>query len=369
MSAGNRPAIRATALDYVDGALTLDASVQVLAMPPTLNVPFGGTASLPLQISAPAPVGGVEVTLSSDDPTLVSVQTPTVTIPEGSQTANATVRGEAPGPATITGTTADFGNAQSVITTTANLNITSSAVTINGSFGTSLTVRLESGGIPIAPANELLVTLTAADPTCVAVPSGVGIPAGLVDTVFPVSYGGSASLPCNTTVAASATDIEPDTVDVTVDPVPGISVSTALTTGSGLQRFGSGGLLSSVHPGVDVVIRSTDPAVALVAPNNSTAGSDSIVIPIASGLTGFSFYAQGVEGQTGAADFVVSAPGFNPDTTAVTVVHDIVLVPRPVPGTDRHPDRRQQRDLRRTHPEPGPEPAHGHAHAQRFSGG
>ena len=100
---------------------------------------------------------------------------------------------------------------------------------------------------------------------------------------------------------------------------PGISATTNLPTGSGLQRFGSGGLLASDHPGVDVVIRSTNPAVALVAPDNATPGSDSIVIPIATGFTGFSFYAQGVDGQTGSADFVITAAGFTPDTTAVTV--------------------------------------------------
>ena len=41
--------IRATAAGYSDGAVLVDASAQVLSLPGTLNVPFGGTASIPVQ--------------------------------------------------------------------------------------------------------------------------------------------------------------------------------------------------------------------------------------------------------------------------------------------------------------------------------
>ncbi|MGD8727213.1 MAG: hypothetical protein PVH40_06185, partial [Gemmatimonadales bacterium] len=86
---GGTDTVRAAATGYADAALPVEVSVQVLSLPATLNVPFGGTASLPVQISSPAPAGGVVVTLVSDNPSAVGVQTPTVTIAEGSQTTNA----------------------------------------------------------------------------------------------------------------------------------------------------------------------------------------------------------------------------------------------------------------------------------------
>jgi hypothetical protein len=174
--------VRGSATGFVEGTLDVTVSVQVLSMPTTLNVPFGGTASLPVQISTPAPVGGVTVTLVSGDPAVVAVLTPTVTVPEGLQTANGTVSGVFPGTATVTGTTADFGSAQSSVSTTANLNIIQSSVGLNESFGENITIQLESGGSAIpAPTGGIAVTLTADDPGCVAAPSPVTIPDGLVD--------------------------------------------------------------------------------------------------------------------------------------------------------------------------------------------
>jgi adhesin/invasin len=232
--------VRANATGYVEGTLSVEVSPLVLSLPTTLNVPFGGTASIPVQISTPAPVGGEVVSLVSSDPGLVSVLTPTVTIPEGLQTANGTVSGVLPGTATVTGTSVTYGSAQSSVSTTANLNIVQASATINANFGTDIQIRLESAGSPIAaPAGGISVTLTAADPTCVAAVSPVLIPAGLVDVTTAVTYGGSATLSCSTTLTASAPDIAPDNVNVTVNPAPGITVGarTVLVLGRWAAAF------------------------------------------------------------------------------------------------------------------------------------
>jgi adhesin/invasin len=309
--AGGTATLTATASGYANGVLSVPVSVQVLSMPGTLNVPFGSTASLPLQISTPAPAGGVTVTLVSSDATRVAVTTPSVTILEGQQTANATVSGVFPGTATVTGTTADYGSAQSVVSATANLNIVQSTLTINASFGDPVTIELRSGGVIIpAPAPGVEVTLTPRNTGCVAAVSPVTIPAGLVNVTSAISYGGfTAGFPCTSWVVAEAPDIQPDSVNVTVNAAPGIT-SSATTVGAGLQENVGATLGASNHGGVNVVVRSTNPQVALVAPNASTPGTDSIVVAVADGSTGVPYYLQGVEGVADTVSFAISAPGF-----------------------------------------------------------
>jgi hypothetical protein len=106
------------------------------------------------------------------------------------------------------------------------------------------------------------------------------------------------------------------TVTVTA---PGIT-SSATTVGAGLQENWSATLGASDHGGVDVVIRSTNPQVALVAPNSTTPGTESIVVPVANGFTSISYYVQGVEGAADTVSFEISAPSFTPATARHTVV-------------------------------------------------
>ncbi|MDH4044993.1 MAG: Ig-like domain-containing protein, partial [Gemmatimonadota bacterium] len=290
--------VRATATGYADGALSVLVTVQVLSMPTALNVPYGGTASLPLQISTPAPTGGVTVTLVSDNPTAVGVVTPTVIIPQGQQTANAIVSGVAPGAATITGSTAAFGIDQTAAATRANLNIIETASTFPSTFVDTLTVRLESSGAAVAaPGAGVSVTLTARNTDCVAATSPVTIPTGLVSATFIVSYGGVANTPCNTYLVATAPGIDPDSAYITVNPPPGIT-APAYTLGAGLQLASNGyGYLGATnHGGVNVVIKSANTAIALVSPDQSTVGGDSLVVFVPNGQQYFYYNLQALEG-------------------------------------------------------------------------
>jgi hypothetical protein len=325
---------RAIASGYADGALSVLVTVQVLSMPRTLNVPYGGTASLPLQISTPAPTGGVTITLVSDNPTAVGVVTPTVTVPEGQQTANAILSGVAPGTATVTGTTAAFGIAQTAAATRANLNIVETSATIPQTFADTVTVRLESSGSSVAaPSPGIPVTLTARNPDCVAATSPITIPTGLVSATTIVTYAGVATTPCTTYLVAESPAIQPDSIPITVNPPPGISVSN-LTLGAGLQQYTYTYLGAANHGGVNVVIKSQDPAIALVAAEANLAGADSVVKFLPNGQTSVYYYAQALEGVADGGPVTVpvtvSAPGFNTATSTHTVrrpAFDILNLP------------------------------------------
>ncbi len=303
--------VRGNAAGYAEGTLNVQSSVQVLSMPTTLNVAFGGTASVPLTISAPAPAGGTTVSLISSDPSRVSVTTPTVTIPQGSTTANGTVNGVLPGTVTLTGTTAAFGSAQTIVSTTANLNILESSATLSETIGTTVTIRFESQGVArAAPAPGITVSLATGNSLCLSVPATVTIPTGQVETTAALTYGGSATTPCTTSLTATASNIGSDAINATVNPPPGISLSAA-TVGSGLQENASGSLAAPAPIGGTVVtVTSTNPAVVRVSPNASTVGTTSITINLAQGISSFGYYVQGVEGATDTATITASAPGY-----------------------------------------------------------
>ena len=313
--------IRGNAAGYTEGTLSVPAAVQVLSMPTTLNVAFGSTASLPVQISTPAPAGGTVVSLVSGNPAVVAVTTPTVTIPQGQQTVNATVSGVAPGTTTVTGTAAGFGTAQTSVSTTASLNILESSAVLDQSFGTTVTIQLESQGVPApAPSPGLTVSLAASNPACVAVPATVTIGTGLVSTTAPLTYGGTATTPCTSTLTVTAPSITSDAINATVNPAPAITLSPT-TVGSGLQEGTSGSMARAAGTGgVTVRITSADPALVLVAPNASTPGTPFIDVLVPQGSTSFGYYVQGLEGVTGQAAVSAAAPTYTTGNATHTVV-------------------------------------------------
>jgi adhesin/invasin len=145
-----------SAAGYVDGVLPVTVQNRNISVPPTLNVPYGQTASLPIQLPAPAPAGGVSFTVVSSTPGNVTVASSPVTIPAGGQTANATLNGILPGPATITVSNPAYLDGITAAATTASLDITQTSVNPNASFGTPITVNFVSNGTapPRRPASR-----------------------------------------------------------------------------------------------------------------------------------------------------------------------------------------------------------------------
>ncbi|HUF74889.1 MAG TPA: Ig-like domain-containing protein [Longimicrobiales bacterium] len=314
--------VTATATDSHNGVGTdsVTVTISLYTVPATLNVPFGGTASLPITLSEPAPAGGVTLSVTSDDATVTSPTASTVFIAQGAQSENATLSGIRPGTANVTVGNPQYGAAVSSVSVTAELDILGGNVSISQSFGQTITIQLESTGTPIdAPEGGLQVTLTSDDPGCVAPSSPVTIPSGLVSTTATVAYGGSAALSCQAYVRASAPDVVSDSVSVTVSPTPGITVYTS-TVASGLQTSASGQLGASNHGGVTVRVTSSDPRTLLVSPNATTPGTEFIDVVVANGSTSVPYYIQGFEGATGTPTVTMSAPGFIDGSNTFNVV-------------------------------------------------
>ncbi|MGB7213092.1 MAG: hypothetical protein WBC97_10765 [Gemmatimonadales bacterium] len=312
--------IRATATGYIAGALGVTASINLISLPATLTVPFGGTTAIGVTLAAPAPPGGVVVTLVSSDSTKVQVLTPTVSFAQGVQSQNGQIGGVALGVATLTASNPNYSPATTSVTTAANLNIVAASATIYPVFPDSQTIQFLSSGTPIAaPAGGILVTLTAANSACVTVPATATIIAGLSTALFPVSYSGFAALPCTSYVTATASGVGPDSVLMTVSKPPVIGAST-FDVGAGLQGQVYISLQTAIQGNSNMTIRPLTVGVARFAPNLTTLGVDTLVIPLVNGTSSVYATVAGVDTVTNDSTYVeVSIPGYATDTALVRV--------------------------------------------------
>jgi hypothetical protein len=322
--------VRADAEGYTSDTLAVEVSLNLISLPPSLNVPLALTASLPITISAPAPAGGVAVTVTAVDPSIARPVQDVVTIPAGSQTASVAIEGLTIGTTSIGATNPNYAFDATTVNVTAGVDIVNPSYTINASFGEGIVVRLVSGGSPVAaPAGGITIDLASDAPACAGLPASATIPAGLTSVTANLTYGGSATLPCTTRVRAFGPEgFSPDSANVTVNVQPQAGLATAMNLGSGLQRNSTLSLGASNHGGTTVRLQSADPTIALVSPNVSTPGSAFIDVPILIGGATASFHVQAVEGRLADTTFIyASAPGFVTDSMQINVwqgVYEII---------------------------------------------
>ncbi len=338
---GGRQTISASVTDAMGATTTVSVEivVSIVSVQPTLNVPYTGSASLPITLSEPAPAGGVVFNVTTTDATRVGVDpsSTTVTIPAGQQAANAVLLGVAPGSATVTVSNADFGSASSLVSTTANLDIVQTAVSFPQGQTAQITVRLRSGGADVAaPAGGLSVTLTSADAGCASATSPVVIPAGLVNAVATVSYGSVTATPCSTTLTASATSVPSVTTDdvpVNVASAAAITFSSNLRVGAGLRDRVSFSLAAPAPAGgVTVTLTSSNSGVLTLSPDVTGAiGTTVATVVVPQGSSSGTFYLNGIEGQINTtATVTAAAPGYSNGTASVAVapiVFEVVGLP------------------------------------------
>jgi hypothetical protein len=179
-------------------------------------------------------------TLAADDPFTVSVGTPVS--PAGTQIWSADARrfGSAPITATVTSATSTVAQ----LVSTARTGDTVTVDFASGQRTTPTTVAL--GGVAVQP----LTTGT---------------------TVINVTVPGFRNV-----AGALGT-----TVTVTA---PALTLNAITNVGAGLQVGASGSLNAAQHGGIDLVIRSSNPALVRVSASATVAATDSIIVPLANGV-------------------------------------------------------------------------------------
>ena len=218
--------ISASATEFLGGSAAVNVRPVSLNLPAATLVAPGLQRSIPLTLSDPAPVGGLTVTLASNNSAIASVPA-SITVPEGQVNANFTLSGVAVGAATINASAAGFQPAA--------LPVTVDAVTIK--FGlpaiSSISLPEESTTTyPVtlsrpAPAGGVTISLAMQNTATASVaPASITIPEGQTSGGT-VQVGVTGVLKGSTTLTGSAPGLTTASVPVAVTAKPQFVFSSA----------------------------------------------------------------------------------------------------------------------------------------------
>jgi hypothetical protein len=226
VSAGSVGSTTITASGTGVSNATADVIVTSTEQPPAIsvlaNLSLGNGQSLgyPVNLTTPAPAGGVTVFLTSSDTSKVTV-TPNVLIAGGATFAasQAVVSGNSVGSATISASAPGYNPGIGLVQVVTNgFNTYFSPASLNISAGTMPNVSLNlSNPSPVA----LIATLTSSSPGVAAVPSAVTIPANTTVVYIPVN----GLAPGSATITAAVPNYGVSTANVTVDPAGGVTAT------------------------------------------------------------------------------------------------------------------------------------------------
>jgi hypothetical protein len=309
--------------------------------------------------------GGVTVHVSTSNPA-VAVLAPNattvvdpeddgsidITVPNGQTFAAFYVQGleNVAGTVTIRATAPGFTDGTGTVTITQSalqlLNLPTNTTTLSANHNVLVAVGIPSGaGLLVEQAvragSSLMATVSNSNATAgslVTLADGAGqvrqvaIASGQSRSPFGVAAGGVDFDPAD----AGTTNVSATIPGLIATPNATVSVQVAappitmqgfqsLVIGAGLQtNFNPfccqiGAVLgASGHGGVNVVVTSSNPAVALLATGATATGQTSITIPVAAGQTFAAFYIQGVA--TGGATITATANGFAMGSATLEVV-------------------------------------------------
>jgi trimeric autotransporter adhesin len=289
------------------GYTPASAAVQVTASVSfaSQNVTITGlkTQNLTLNLSGPAPAGGLTINVSSSNTSIVTVPA-TVTFAAGTASVPVPLTTVALGTAVIHAAAAPL-----IADTTANVTVVTAGVIglpANASVGLGKSAQLAVTLPAAAPAGGVAVTLTSSDGSRVAVTTTVTIPAGQTTPAAPAQISGINV--GTATVTASAPGYTAASVPVQVTATVAFTPNTLAITGLTTQNLQLSLSAAAPSGGLTVSLSSGAPGIASV-PTTATfaAGSTSVNVPVTA-LAG------------GTAVIHAGAPPSIPDTTATVTV-------------------------------------------------
>ena len=272
--------------------------------------PITGTVTL----SGPAPSGGTVVTLSSANPSVVTVPA-SVTIPAGQTSVDFTAN-----TAPVTQTTSVNVSASSggttvsttlfVFVSTAVSSVTLSPASLVGPASSTATVMLASA----APTGNAVVTLASSNTVFAVVPNSVSVPAGQTRATFTVN---AAQVTSTTTVSISAT-YQNVTKSATLTINPQGATGPTLSAVSLNPSTVVGGSSSTGTVTLSAAAPAGGAAVSLSDNSNAAATPASVTVPAGATTATFTVTTTSVTASTSAT---VSAVFAGVTRTAVLTVN------------------------------------------------
>jgi len=275
-------AIAASAPGYASASQPVQVGATLGFSPASLNLSGPGTSNLQLNLSAPAPAGGLSINLTSSNPASVGVPG-TVTFAANATSVNVPVTSAAAGSATITA----VANAPNVPSAVASVTVGSRGGGADIVLPTGLTMmpgdRLNIQVLLAqpAPSGGVFVTLSSSDTTKLTVsPATIFMPEGATTSrvqpqLTAINYGFA-------TLSASAPGLTGDGETVRIGASFGFTPPSLTISGIGATQ---NLLLSLPVPapsgGLTVSLSSTNPGVATVPPSVTfAANTASLNVPV-----------------------------------------------------------------------------------------
>jgi uncharacterized protein YjdB len=306
-------ALGTASITATSGAITSNVSaVTVSAQGPaiisfgrdTLSVGRGSNTSIPILLSRPLVGAPLIVKLTVAD-TFAYWSTPTVTIPSGATSINATLNGRNAGTTTVTATDssgAGYSGATAVLAVTATMRLTSTGYSINATDIVSTQVLLSDP----SPAGGTYVTFSYGTAGIAAIsPDPAFVPAGQLAADIQIRG-----------IGAGTTTITPVAIGVSGTASSFTAYAAVLTISQTSLRLGQGQYSPDVYVQAPTYTHASLPV--------SLASSDTnvVTVPATATILAGSYYVSftTTARATGTATISVSAPGWtSARTMAVTV--------------------------------------------------
>ena len=197
--------------------VTLDANFSTLS----LGVIESATSNITLQISAPAPAGGLTFNLSTDDASIATVPS-TVTVGTGETSAQIVVTGVAVGVTILRAGSPGINEATSTVSVNPQPAINIGDLNVGKDLQANLSASLGSA----APAGGVELTITSSDPTSVLLSNSrtalgsasISVPVNAGNTFTPAFYVQSLTDTGTVTITTTAPGYATDTSSITLSP-------------------------------------------------------------------------------------------------------------------------------------------------------
>ncbi len=259
---GGSTVIFATAPGFQPGFATVNVVIATITVTmDSGNVGLTRTINGSINLSAPAPVGGLIVALSATPGGILDVQPPTVTIAGGSTTGTFMATGVGLGSAVLTASSPGFSSGVSSLNVVLLGHIVLPA---NSSAGLNQSAPLLINLVTPAPAGGVTIILTSDDPSRVSItPSSVFIPFKATSPVTQPTFNGLNLGSANITASAPGFTTSNSTLVQVTASLGFLSPNVVINTGTAQTLILT---LSGPAPigGLTVNLSSDNPDVATV---------------------------------------------------------------------------------------------------------
>jgi hypothetical protein len=297
--------VNASSAGYSNSSATVLVAPNSILLPTSAFVAPNTARTLTLALNAPAPAGGLVVTLASSNTAILSVPA-SVTVAEGQASAViANVQGIAQGTATLTASGAGFASATTTFNVrSVNIYLYTGTYSLPVGFSTTETVYLSE----VAPAGGLSIDLTLDKPELGTLDKvRVDIPAGSNTSSFAAPLF-TAVAPGQVRITASSPGLNPSNAYVTVTPPPTINLGCGCT--AGITPAIGKGLINRSGLYVSVGYAPTTPLTVTIANSQPDKVSVPASVVIPAGQTYFYMPVSGLQLTSTPATISVSAPGY-----------------------------------------------------------